>query len=201
MSNDSNGLTLERRRTAIVAMDLQAGVVSVYVKDPAFIARVSRVIADGRAAGVSIIYVKVAFRAGVPEASPRNRFLSAVKASAAHQRFFADQSGAIDPRLAPHDNDLVVTKSRISAFAGTDLELLLRAKEIDTLVVFGIATSGVVLATALEAADRDYRVVVVNDCCADDDADLHRCVIEKVLARLTIVASAADVSLALARST
>ena len=56
--------------------------------------------------------------------------------------------------------------------------MLLRAKEIDTLVLFGITTSGVVLSTLLEACDADYRTVVITDCCADSDAELHRVLIE-----------------------
>lgn len=72
--------------------------------------------------------------------------------------------------ISPEPNDLIVTKSRVSAFAGTDLNLLLRANDIDTLVLFGIATSGVVLSTFIQAFDDDYRLVVIKDCCADQDA-------------------------------
>ena len=67
----------------------------------------------------------------------------------------------------------------MSAFAGTDLNLLLRANEIDTLVLLGIATSGVVLSTLLEAFDADYRLVVIKDCCADTDAELHNCLTDR----------------------
>jgi len=142
--------------------------------------------------------VKVGFRPGIPEASRRNKFLSAIKSSSRHQRFFQSESGAIHDGITPHESDLIVTKSRIAAFAGTDLDLLLRAKDVDTIVLFGIATSGVVLSTALQAIDLDYRVVVVKDCCADDDLDLHACVLDKILKHCAIVASAADVSRALA---
>ena len=64
--------------------------------------------------------------------------------------------------------DLIVTKSksRVSAFAGTDLEVPLRAKDVRTLVLVGIATSGVVLSTLLEACDADYDPVIIADCCA-----------------------------------
>jgi len=82
-------------------------------------------------------------------------------------------SGAIHPALGPEPDDILVTKHRVSGFAGTDLELLLRAKEIETIVLFGIATSGVVLSTLLQAGDADYRIVVIADCCADQDEELH----------------------------
>jgi nicotinamidase-related amidase len=131
----------------------------------------------------------VGFRPGVPEASPRNVFLSSIKASVPHQKFFQGDSGAIHPSVGTDDRDLVVMKNRISAFAGTDLDLLLRAHGVDTLVMFGIATSGVVLSTALQAADLDYRVIVLKDCCADLDQDTHLCLVEKLLPRWTTVTS------------
>ena len=68
----------------------------------------------------------------------------------------------------------------MSAFSGSDLDMILRAKEIRTLVLLGIATSGVVLSTLRYAADSDYRCIVLKDCCADRDAEVHRCLIEKV---------------------
>src|SRR5262245_46370053 len=174
-------------------MDLQAGVVSVYVKEDGFVARVQRLLASARRAGVRIVHVKVGFRPDVPEASPRNVFLSAVKASPRHQQFFAGDSGAIHPALAPQPGDLTVTKNRISAFAGTDLDLLLRANDIHTLILAGIATSGVVLATFLQAFDADYRLVVVKDCCADLDADLQTALVDRFFPRLAAVVTAADV--------
>jgi nicotinamidase-related amidase len=57
--------------------------------------------------------------------------------------------------------------------------MILRARDIDTLVLFGIATSGVVLSTLLHAADADYRLFVIKDCCADLDLDLHACLVDR----------------------
>jgi nicotinamidase-related amidase len=86
----------------------------------------------------------------------------------------------------------------VSAFAGTDLEMILRAKEIRTLVMFGIATSGVVLSTLLEACDADYEPVIVGDCCADTNADLHNALIAHLFPRRGTVVSAEEVIAALA---
>jgi nicotinamidase-related amidase len=183
-------LHVDAARSAMLSMDLQAGIVSVYVKDAGLIPRAARVLQQARRAHVPIVHVRVEFRPGVPEASPRNLFLSAIKASLPHQRFFQSKSGAIHPGVAPDEGDLIVTKSRVSAFAGTDLDLLLRANDIHTLLVFGIATSGVVLSTVLQGADMDYRMVVIKDCCVDLDPDLHTCLVEKVLPRQAAVVSA-----------
>src|SRR5262249_57808048 len=114
------------------------------------------------------------------------------KVSSRHQQLFAGSVGSIHPAVAPSEGDLVVTKSRINAFAGTDLALLLRARDIDTLVLFGIATSGVVLATTLAAADADYRLFIVKDCCADLDESVHSSLIEKVLPRCATLLSSDD---------
>ena len=188
----STALSVERTRSAVLSMDCQTGVVSVYVKDEGFIPRAASVLKKAREIGLPIVHVKVGFRPNVPEASPRNVFLSTVKASPPHQRFFQNESGAIHAGLAPDESDLLVTKSRVSAFAGTDLDLLLRAQDVDTLILFGIATSGVVLSTVLHAADLDYRLVVVKDCCADLDSDLHTCLVDKVFPRQATVISADD---------
>lgn len=164
----------------------------MYAKDDALIGRIAAVVRRARETGLRVIHVKVAFRPGVPEASPRNIFLSTVKASQPHQRFFQGNSGKLHPGTGAEPGDLIVTKSRISAFSGTDLDLLLRANDIDTLILFGIATSGAVLSTALHAADFDYRIVVLKDCCADLDGDTHACLLEKILPRVATVMSSAE---------
>lgn len=71
------------------------------------------------------------------------------------------------------------------------MHMILRAREIDMLVLFGIATSGVVLSTLLHASDADYRLVVLRDCCADQDAELHTCLLDKFFPRRANVLSAA----------
>jgi nicotinamidase-related amidase len=189
MSSDS---PIDLTRSAVLSIDVQRGVVSVYVKDEQYVERVASVLARARQAGLPVIHVKVAFRPGVPEASPRNTFLSAVKNSVPHQRFFQGESGAIHPGIGPSESDLVVTKTRVGAFTGTDLDLLLRAHGVETVVLFGIATSGAVLSTALQAADLDYRVVVLSDCCADLDEGVHAHLLAHVLPKQASVISAQE---------
>ena len=170
-------------------MDLQSGIVSVYAPDGDLVTRAGMLLQHAREMGLTLVHVKVGFRPGLPEIHQRNMLLGGLKASPRHQQLFAGSSGSIHPAVAPHEGDLVVTKSRINAFAGTDLALLLRAREIDTLVMFGIATSGVVLSTTLAAADADYRLFIVKDCCADLDSAVHACLIEKVFPRCATVLS------------
>lgn len=179
-------------RSAVLSMDYQAGVVSIYVKEEALMDRAGRVLKHLRGVGTLVVHVTVGFRPGLPEVSPRNLLLGPLKSSPQHQRLFQGAAGAIHPSVAPEANDILITKHRVNAFAGTDLEMVLRARDIDTLVLLGIATSGVVLSTLLHAADADYRLFVVKDCCADLDQDLHACLIERVFPRQAIVLSAAE---------
>jgi nicotinamidase-related amidase len=187
------GTSFDIPHTALLAMDCQTGIVSIYAKpQEEFIARASSVIRAARTAGMPVIHVQVGFRPGLPEVSGRNKLFASIKSNPQHQSLFQGPAGAIHPGLGPEANDLVVTKHRVSAFAGTDLEMLLRAKEIDTLVIFGIATSGVVLSTLLEAGDADYRVFVIEDCCADLDGELHQALLTRLFPKRAEVLLAAD---------
>jgi nicotinamidase-related amidase len=180
-------------RTAVLSMDLQTAIVSIYTKgQDEFLPRVTGVLGAARAGGLKVIHVQVGFRPGLPEISSRNALFAAIKNSTQWQQIFQGASGAIHPTVAPQGDEVVVTKHRISAFAGTDLEMILRAGEIDTLVLLGIATSGVVLSTLLHAVDADYRVVVVKDCCFDQDAEVHSTLVEKIFPRLASVTTAAE---------
>jgi nicotinamidase-related amidase len=186
-------MPIDPARTAVLAMDCQAGIVTVYAKpQEEFLERASGVLASARQAGLQVIHVQVGFRPGWPEVSGRNKLFAAISSSPERRKFFEGASGAIHPALGPAPGDLVVTKHRVSAFRGTDLEVILRAREIDTLVLFGIATSGVVLSTVLEAGDADYRVVVVSDCCADLDAELHKALLDRLFPRRAEVVNGSE---------
>jgi nicotinamidase-related amidase len=180
--------------TAVLSMDCQTGVVAIYTKDDKeqFLTRAASVLNHARATGMTIIHVRVGFRPGLPEVSSRNILFGSIKSSAQHQRLFEEPLGDFPSVIAPKDSEIVITKHRISAFAGTDLAMILRANDIDTLVLYGIATSGVVLSTLLDAADADFRLAVVRDCCADLDSQLHDCLINRFFPTRASVCSARE---------
>ena len=190
----SAAFPIQPTHTAVLSMDCQTGIVSIYTKGDkdAFLARAASVLNHARAVGMFVIHVQVGFRPGLPEVSSRNLLFRSIKSSAQHQKLFEGPLAAIPAAIAPKEGEIVVTKHRVSAFAGTDLAMILRANEIDTLVLFGIATSGVVLSTLLEAADADFRLAVIQDCCADLDSDLHDCLISKVFPARAAVLSARE---------
>lgn len=171
-----------RLHTALLVMDYQVGIVAGLPGTPAvLLERTSRVLAAARDAGLTVIYVRVGFRPGHPEIGAGNLMFTAAKQAG---RFTTeDPATEIHPAVMPRPDEIVVTKRRVSAFAGSDLELILRARGIDTLVLAGIATSGVVLSTVRQAADADYGLFVLADCCADRDDEVHRMLIEKVFPR------------------
>jgi nicotinamidase-related amidase len=165
-------------KAALLVMDVQPEIVS-RVGDETTLEPLQRAIAAARAHAVPVIYVKVGFRPGYPEVSPANKSFGALAASGA----FVGETSRVHPAVAPEDGDVEVIKKRISAFAGSDLQMILRAGGIDTLVLTGISTSGVILSTLRAAADLDYKLVVLSDCCLDGDPEVHRVLLEKVFPR------------------
>lgn len=115
-----------------------------------------------------MIYVRVAFREGAPEISRRNQRFSAL--AGAGGMGLDDAATQVHPAVAPQPGDVVVVKKRVSAFAGSDLEMVLRGLEVDSLVLSGIATSGVVLSTLRQATDLDFALTVLCGGCADPAA-------------------------------
>jgi nicotinamidase-related amidase len=117
---------------------------------------------------------------------------SAIRTSPQYQQMVFGPDSAIHASVAPEVDDIIVTKHRVSAFAGTDLDMILRAKDIDTLILFGISTSGVVLSTLRHAADADYHLIVIKDCCADQDPEVHACLMDKLFPRQATIVSASE---------
>ena len=186
-------LSLVPARTAVLSMDVQTAIVAIYAKErPGLVETAAGVLNEARRQGMTVIHVRVGFRPKLPEVSSRNSLFAAIKNSPQHRTIFEGAGGEIHPAVAPQADDITVVKHRVSAFAGTDLEMILRANAIDTLVLFGIATSGVVLSTLLDACDADYRLIVIADCCADLDAGLHSCLIEKLFPRRATVLTASE---------
>src|SRR5690242_10404917 len=123
--------SIDPKSTALLAMDFQNAIVEMAAgNSPGLLERMSELLEAARAAGVMVIYVVVGFRPGFPEISMRNKSFGAIRDSG---RFSPGDAGtAIHSAVAPADSDVVVTKHRVSAFSGTDLEIVLRANGIET---------------------------------------------------------------------
>ena len=168
-----------KRHAALVVMDIQRAALAYTGEDPAFLKRLSNALATARSAGIRVIHVTVRFREGYPEISSHNRLFSKGLAAGILPSTEVD----IHQACAPYPGEVIVTKLRASAFSGSDLEIILRSQTISHLVLCGIATSGVVLSTLLEAADKDYELTVLSDCCADAEEDVQRVLMTKIFPR------------------
>jgi len=177
-------------KSALLVMDVQIGVVAHTQADDAYLARVSSAITAARQANMQIIYPIVGpFRASHPEIVSHNMMFGPVKA---YNKYTASDEGiGIHPAVAPQEDkgDIIVNKKRVSAFSGSDLDLVLRGLGVGKLVLCGISISGIVLSTVRDAADRDFEMVVLKDACWGQDEEVNKVLLEKVFPQqATVVA-------------
>ena len=177
----------DKAKTAILIMDYQNEIIAALPEEQQklLLQSAKDVLEAGRQAKMLVIYVVVCFRPGYPELSARNKAFSALKERGMLKE--GTKEAEIHPDISPQPNEIIITNRRAGSFSTTDLDAVLRAKEIDTLVLLGIATGGVVLSTVRWAADMDYNLLVVSNGCADHDDEVNRVLIEKVFPRQATV--------------
>jgi nicotinamidase-related amidase len=189
--------------TALILLDIQKGIMMGNFPDktPEYISQASKLLKAVRSANksgnqpsITIVHVNVAFRPGRPEISPASSMNSRLKGVPANVFVEGDQSVAFFDELGlrskadggeatgdiMQEEDVFVTKRRVSALSGTDLATVLRGREVDHLVLCGVATAGAVLSTVRQAADLDYKLTILKDLCLDKDDEVHRVLMEKV---------------------
>jgi nicotinamidase-related amidase len=192
MSDTTDTPKLDPRRTALLVMDYQPGIVGRLEDGDALVGRAQTAIAAARAAGATVGYVRVAFTDEDFDEMPDGAPMARVKAMP-REAMHADSPGTqVDERVAPAEGDIVVRKTRVGPFLTTDLDQQLRDRGVDTLLLAGISTSGVVLSTVRDAHDRDYRLFVIADATADPLPDVHEALIEKILPKQAEVIEVAD---------
>jgi nicotinamidase-related amidase len=183
--------TLDPRRTALLVMDYQAGILDRLPESEGLLSRAANAIELVRRHGGQIGYVRVGFDdadfASIPSTSAMARVVAAGRA------LHSDSpTTAIHADVAPQAQDIVVRKTRVGAFSTTDLDEQLRGRDITTLILAGISTSGVVLSTVRDAADRDYQVLVLADATADPEPGVHEFLTEKIFPRQARVITIAE---------
>lgn len=125
-----------------------------------------------------LVFVKVGFHAGYPECPTHSPLFSAAPN---HGALLLDSWGtAFHEELAIEASDFVLVKHRVSCFYATALEAILRAQEIDTLILVGVATNMAIEHTARDGHDRDYKTVVISDACAAHSEDAHKASLENM---------------------
>ena len=172
--------TIDTRRTALMLMDFQPAILGQIPGRDALMDKAQIALGWARANGVKVVFVRVAFVQDDYDAIPHHhKAFGNVKQNG----LLAEGNPAfdIDPALEVRTGDTVVRKTRFGAFSTTDLHALFGDESINTLVMGGISTAGVVLSTVREASDHDYLIFVLSDATADIDPEVHRVLTEKVL--------------------
>ena len=191
-------IILDKSTTALLIADFYADMMTSlsHAVDRGVVAKTQAVQQAARDAGLLVCYSATVFRPGYPEISDRNKTFSQRKASGAPA--VSDPIQVIHEGVRPIEGEIVVGKHRVNALYGTDLDISLRANNIETIVMLGYATSGVVLSTTRYAADSDYRLYIVEDCCSDSDPEVHDFLTQRIFPRQADVVQSEDVIKALA---
>jgi len=174
-------LSIDPRETAVIAVDMQndfGGEGGMFASNGlpieaarATIAPTSRVLDTARAAGMTIVYLKMEFardlsNLGGPGTPNRERHLR-FGVGVGNFLIEGTWNTEIIPELAPRPGDVVISKHRYSGFFQTELDRVLREREIRSLVFVGWTTSVCVESTLRDAFFRDYRCLVLSDCTAE----------------------------------
>jgi len=192
-------LWLEPARTALVVIDLQRGIAEA----PTAPHPASEVVANAvalaialRAAGGTVILVHV-----TPSPDGRDALRPQTDTPAWQRRPLPQNWAEIVPELGPEPGDLVITKRQWGAFYGTELDLELRRRRIDTILLAGISTNVGVESTARDAFERGYEQVFVEDAMSARDADEHAHTVRTLFPRIGRVRSTTEVLAALKAAT
>ncbi|VVE37218.1 isochorismatase family cysteine hydrolase [Pandoraea fibrosis] len=186
-SPDALNSPLIPAKTALIVMHYQTDILALFpAVAPTLLANTRALCNAARARGIAVYFVKFHFSPGYPEVSPMNRNGQGVK----RLGLFVDDT--ISPELAQRPDEPLVIAHRASAFFGTDLQLRLSASGVDTLMMVGIASTGVMLSSVAYASDADYRLFTVKDCCYDPDTIVHDHLFATAFDSRTTVLSLAD---------
>jgi nicotinamidase-related amidase len=172
---------VDAARTALVLMDFQPAVLGAVAGSDtaALLANAEKALTWARSNGLTVAHVRVAFRdtdyAAIPE---HNRGFAPLRGGG----IMADGSPECEvvESLHPQQDEIVVRKTRFGSFSTTSLSPRLREAGVDTLILAGITTSGVVLSTVRDAADQDFQIYVLADACADGSPQVHSVLTESV---------------------
>jgi len=190
-------ITLDKSKTALLIADFYADIMGTipHAVERKVVEKTQALQKAARDAGILICYSATVFRPGYIEVSEWNKNQSQRKASG--QPAASDPMQVIHPAVKPIEGEVVAGKHRTNALHGTDLDLVMRANDIHNLILLGYATSGVVLSTTRYAADLDYSLYIVEDCCADQDAEVHDFLTQRIFPRQADVVQSEEVIRAL----
>lgn len=177
---------LDPNKTALLLLDLQAGLLARFPKAEPLLDTAASAIATARKHGVTVSYIRVALTEDEANAVPEtNLAFASFKKSPDYLKAMHPDAppSQIHEKVKPEEGDLVYRKIRYGPFMAHESKGLLDAyqtKGITTVILGGIATSGAVLSSVRQLADLDYGLVVLEDLCGDQDDEVHKVLVEKV---------------------
>jgi len=157
--------------TALLVLNYQQALYEKLKKPEATLNNTIKVINECRKQGIPIVYSVLQFRPQFHSIADSNKVFAEIKKN----KLFITQENPVMAELQVDvANEPVIVTRRLSAFFNSELMSILNAKNIKHLIVVGLSTSQFVLSTVRSASDADYVITVVEDCCADTDADVHK---------------------------
>ncbi|ABK89983.1 cysteine hydrolase [Francisella tularensis subsp. novicida] len=157
------------------------------IKDNKTMQKANKLIAWARDNSVQIAHVKVGFTKEYKECSKVSpMFKKAPEYGVLQLGTWATE---FHPQMDVQEHDIIITKHRVSALYGTDLEFILRANSIEHVIICGVSTSYVVESTVRELHDRDFKVTVIADACNAASQQAH----EASLTNLSRIADIVDI--------
>jgi nicotinamidase-related amidase len=174
-------------KTALIVMHYQTDIMDLFPSvAPALLANTRKLCDAARQSGVSVYFARIHFSPGYPEVSPLNKNGQGIK----QLGLFVDDE--ISPELGRRADEPIIIAHRASVFFGTDLQARLAAQGVDTLLMVGIASTGVMLSSVAYASDADFRLFTVKDCCYDPDGIVHDHLFSTAFESRTTVLSLTD---------
>lgn len=182
-------ITIDKDKTALLVMDLQNHVIhkdsplaqhmgfAEMVEKKNLLPRIRKVMDAARASNLLVVTVRNDFSAGeFPRYPERGDFCRAIKAE--HDEGKVNRPGVwgyeINELVAPKEGEPVVGKMHMSAFAGSNLDQVLRDHGVTEIALTGVATSFVVTATTWVAIDKGYGCIIIEDCCISASEEMHQ---------------------------
>jgi nicotinamidase-related amidase len=200
-------LQIDPSKSALLILHYQNGLVkpegkfafsgtAVQVQKHKCLEKTAATLKASRAAGITVIYVNIAYRPGFPELKkPTYPLIESIQERGAFIRGTWDAE--VPDELKPEPGDITVINFNSSGFSHTDLDCILRAKETKQLLLAGIATNWVVESTSRYGAELGYDIVVLEDCCQGFSDELHNFAIANTLPQYATIAKSTDLIAAL----
>jgi maleamate amidohydrolase len=174
-------------RTALIVMHYQTDILGLFpTVAPALLANTRQLCDAARTQGVAVYFINLRFSPGYPEVSPLNKNGQGIK------RLGLFTEDRIAPELGRRDSEPILFAHRASVFFGTGLEAQLVEQGIDSLIMVGIASTGVMFSSVAYASDADFRLYTVKDCCYDPDGIVHEHLFATAFESRTTVLSIGD---------